>query len=52
MDKPWIVKMEKGVRIVICPYCGRHESYPYDECICGNKVTTPKESEVVKKDWW
>lgn len=48
--KPWIVKMEKGVKIVICPYCGRHESYPHDECTCGNKVAMPKDS--VKREWW
>lgn len=36
--KPWIVRMIKGVRTVICPYCGRHGVYPRDECICGNEV--------------
>lgn len=50
--KPWVVKMEKGVRIVICPYCGRHEAYPHDQCICGHMVAMPKEQEVVKKEWW
>jgi len=50
--KPWIVKMIKGVRVVICPYCGRHEAYPHDECTCGNEVAMPDEEKSVKKEWW
>lgn len=51
-QKAWIIKMVKGVKIVICPYCGRHEAYPHDECICGNSVAMPVEKEPVKKEWW
>lgn len=42
--------MEKGVKIVMCPYCGRHEAYPHEECTCGHIVAMPKES--IKKEWW
>ena len=50
--KPWIVKNKNGVRVVMCPYCGRLSAYPYDECICGNEVAMPDKPESVKKEWW
>lgn len=50
--KKWVIKVIKGAKIVQCPYCGRHEYYPYDECTCGAKVGMPDDSEVVKKEWW
>jgi hypothetical protein len=52
--KMWIVKCKDGGRTVICPYCGRADSYPYDGCSsCGKKVAMPIEvCPPVKKSWW
>jgi hypothetical protein len=55
--KTWVFKMKNGFEISICPYCGRQNKYPYDECIvCHQKVGVSDEERVVikviEKKWW
>jgi hypothetical protein len=52
-SKSWIVKTIKGVKNVVCPYCGCKELYPLDECkMCGEEVLMPNEEKSIKKEWW
>jgi uncharacterized OB-fold protein len=53
--KTWIFKMKNGLEISICPYCGRQNRYPYNECIiCHKKVEMPSEdvAKVIERRWW
>jgi hypothetical protein len=53
--KTWVFKMKNGLEISICPYCGRQNRYPYNECIiCHKKVGMPSEdvTKIIEKKWW